>query len=226
VDNYITINTSVNFNSGNRVVDLSFSHQIAIGKITGVYGPSGVGKSSFFKLISGIVKPDKGEIGVGNEVWYSSAKKINVLPRDRSVAFVFQDYNLFPNMTVYQNLLYASSNNEIPPFIMQLANQIGVEEYMYSYPSELSGGQQQRAAILRAFAQESKLILMDEPFSSLDDEIAMSLIEIIKKMVQERQLTVIVASHRKEVLINLADDVLLFKMDGKHHLQKVTEAFC
>ncbi len=225
MENYITINASTNLNSGNREVDLSFSHQINLGNITGLYGPSGVGKSSFLKLISGIMSPNKGEICFGNEVWYSSSKKINVLPRDRSVAFVFQDYNLFPNMTIYKNLVYASSKNEVPPFVMKLAGQLGVSDYLYSYPSELSGGQQQRAAILRAFAQESELILMDEPFSSLDDEIAMNLIEIIKTLVQERQLTVIVASHRKDVLMNLADDVVLFKMDGKHCIQKATEAF-
>lgn len=215
----IKIEAALKFRSKARDVKLSFSSEIQIGKVTGLYGPSGVGKSSFLKVVSGLLFPDEGEVKFGDTCWFSKENKVQIPPGDRSVSFVFQDYGLFPNMTVRKNLLYASPANQISPFIDSLAVRLGIKDYIDSYPEQLSAGQRQRVAILRAFAQESALILMDEPFSALDDEMTLQLIDIIKESVEKNNQTVIVASHRKDTLSHLAEEVILFK--GNNVLEKV-----
>ena len=214
MNKFIDVNIAKSFNSKLRTVNLSFNLEISLGEITGLYGPSGIGKSSLLKMVSGLEKPDSGNISYNDKEWFSESKKVNISPKNRSIAFVFQDYNLFPNMSVYENLKYASPNGEVNPWILKLANQLGVTEYLKNFPNELSGGQKQRAAILRAFAQEARTILMDEPFSSLDDTITGQLTDVIKSLVDEKQLTIIIASHRKEMLQNLVQEVILFENNG------------
>ena len=159
-------------------------------------------------MIAGLETPDRGKIAFNDELWYSSDHKVNVSVGDRKLGFVFQDYNLFPNMTVEKNLKYASADGTIPKRITALLNSVGLSSLLGAYPNELSGGQRQRIALLRALCQEPELLLLDEPFSALDDEAIAELIQEIKLIQESLNTTIIVVSHRKDVIFKMANYVV------------------
>jgi len=147
---------------GNQV--LKITAQFHKGSITKIYGPSGAGKSTFLKIIAGLVEPEHGKISVDDAVWLDTTSKISLSPQKRKVGFAFQNYALFPNMTVQQHLEYVSDDTQ---WINQLLSIGKLETFTSHKPEYLSGGQQQRLAILRAMAIKPKLMLMDEPFPPL-----------------------------------------------------------
>ncbi|MDB5015203.1 MAG: potA [Mucilaginibacter sp.] len=184
---------------------LKIARQFEPGSITKIYGPSGAGKTTFLKVIAGFTHPENGNITVDGVTWLDTASKINLPPQKRMAGFVFQDYALFPNMTVHEHLAYATSDKE---WIEKLLA-IGKLETLTSHkPQFLSGGQQQRLAILRALAIKPELLLMDEPFSALDPEMKVSLIDNLKIIFKEAGTTVLIVSHNPQELENLADDEL------------------
>jgi molybdate transport system ATP-binding protein len=169
------------------------------GSITQVYGPSGVGKTTFLKILAGFIQPEKGNIIVDGISWLDTGTKTFIPPQKRMVGFVFQDYALFPNMTVQQHLEYAT--NDIA-WIEKLLSIGKLETFAKHKPEYLSGGQQQRLAILRALAIKPKLLLMDEPFSALDPEM---------KAVLIIGATVLIVTHNPQELDRLADQELLIQ---------------
>ncbi|MDB5138129.1 MAG: potA [Mucilaginibacter sp.] len=184
---------------------LKIARQFEPGSITKIYGPSGAGKTTFLKVIAGFTHPEKGNITVHGVTWLDTASKINLPPQKRMAGFVFQDYALFPNMTVHEHLAYATNDKQ---WIARLLV-IGKLETLTSHkPQFLSGGQQQRLAILRALAIKPELLLMDEPFSALDPEMKVSLIDNLKIIFKEAGTTVLIVSHNPQELENLADDEL------------------
>lgn len=207
----LIVNINTNFRNAKRKVNLTFNNNINIGEITGLYGASGVGKSSLLKVISGLIIPNSGTITYNDKVWYSKLSKTHLPPKDRLVAVVFQDYNLFPNMTIKNNIIYASKSKSINDLAQRLITELKIDDFINEYPKNLSGGQKQRAAIIRAIAQESKTILMDEPFSALDDNITFQLINIIKELNLKHKLTFIISSHRKDLLKNLTNNIIHLK---------------
>jgi molybdate transport system ATP-binding protein len=175
------------------------------GSITKIYGPSGAGKTTFLKVIAGFIQPEKGKIVAGDVTWLDTSAKINLPPQKRNTGFVFQDYALFPNMTVQQHLEYATKDKEW----MERLLAIGKLETLTTHkPLYLSGGQQQRLAILRALAIKPKLLLMDEPFSALDPEMKAGLIDDLKIVFTELGITVLIVSHSPQELEGLATDEL------------------
>ena len=139
-----------------------------------ILGSSGCGKSMTLKCIAGLYTPDKGSIKLNDSILYSSEQKISVPPRKRNIGFVFQNYALFPNLTVEQNIAYGIRDFEKPERRQKVADMIkrmqltGLEN---QYPSQLSGGQQQRTALGRTLITEPSLLLLDEPLSALDSHI-------------------------------------------------------
>jgi molybdate transport system ATP-binding protein len=171
---------------------LKVKHDFADASITKIYGPSGAGKTTLLKILAGLVQPEKGIIKVNNAVWLDTDKRINLSPQKRMTGFVFQDYALFPNMTVLQHLEYTCNDAQ---WIKRLL-EIGKLETLTNHkPEHLSGGQQQRLAILRALAIKPKLLLMDEPFSALDSKMKAVLIDDLKRIFEELGLTVLIVSH-------------------------------
>jgi molybdate transport system ATP-binding protein len=170
------------------------------GSITKIYGPSGAGKTTFLKTIAGFTTPENGNITVNGITWLDTAKKINLPPQQRHVGFVFQDYALFPNMTVLQHLEYATSDSA---WITRLLAIGKLESFTSHKPEYLSGGQQQRLAILRALAIKPKLILMDEPFSALDPGNKSVLINELKAAFAELRATVLIVTHNPQELDGL-----------------------
>jgi molybdate transport system ATP-binding protein len=184
---------------------LKIERQFSAGSITKIYGPSGSGKTTFLKIIAGFIQPENGNITVDGVTWLDTTSKINLPPQKRMPGFVFQDYALFPNMTVLEHLNYATKDQE---WIKRLLL-IGKLETLTSHkPGYLSGGQQQRVAILRALAIKPKLLLMDEPFSALDPEMKSTLIHDLKVLFKELNTAALIVSHNPHELEGLAAEEL------------------
>lgn len=181
---------------------LKIAGEFATGSITKIYGPSGAGKTTFLKVIAGFVQPEKGNITVESLTWLDTASKISLPPQKRMAGFVFQDYALFPNMTVIQHLQYATKD---AAWIERLLAIGKLETLTTHKPEYLSGGQQQRLAILRALAIRPKLLLMDEPFSALDPEMKTGLISELKMLFKELGTTVFMVSHNPQELEGLTE---------------------
>jgi molybdate transport system ATP-binding protein len=170
--------------------------------ITLIHGPSGAGKTTLLKIIAGLVSPEHGQIRVNDTIWLDTEAKINLSPQIRRVGFVFQDYALFPNMSVIEHLQYATGDKD---WIMRLLHIGKLETLTTHKPAYLSGGQQQRLAILRALAIKPSVILMDEPFSALDRSTKTDLINNLRGVYKELNATVLTVSHNPDELAGIAD---------------------
>ncbi len=188
---------------------LKIARQFPAGSITKIYGPSGAGKTTFLKIIAGFIKPEKGLITVDGISWLDTNSNSFLPPQKRMAGFVFQDYALFPNMTVHEHLEYATNNTE---WIKRLLAIGKLANLVTHKPEYLSGGQQQRLAILRALAIKPKLLLMDEPFSALDPEMKTELINELKGLFSELGTTVFIVSHNPLELEGLADQELFISL--------------
>jgi molybdate transport system ATP-binding protein len=187
---------------------LQIAREFETGSITKIYGPSGAGKSTFLKIIAGFISPKKGTIIVDGNTWLDTSSKINIPPQKRTVGFVFQDYALFPNMTVQEHLEYATKD---VGWIKRLLAIGKLETLTTHKPQYLSGGQQQRLAIIRALAIKPKLLSMDEPFSALDPEMKKELIKELKVLIKELGSTVLIVSHNPQELDGWATETMLIK---------------
>jgi molybdate transport system ATP-binding protein len=178
-----------------------------------IFGKSGSGKTTFLRMIAGLEKPDKGLIKVDDTIYFDSEKKINLPPQKRKVGVVFQNYALFPNMTVYENLAFAMKKEDKQK-ILEMLEKIELLELKDRYPSTLSGGQQQRVALARALIRDPEILLLDEPLSALDYEIRLKLQDEIKKIHRDYKLSTIFISHDRPEVFKLADRVILLE-NGK-----------
>lgn len=166
-----------------------------------LFGPSGAGKSLLLKLIAGIVKPDKGQVAIRGEKVFDSGAAIDVPMRGRRVGFVFQDYALFPHMTVGENIAYGVPQNkkvlagEKVSGLIDLMRLAGLEK---RYPHEISGGQRQRAALARTLAAEPSILLLDEPFSALDYQVREKLRADLLRIHEVYPVTTILVTHDLE----------------------------
>jgi len=181
---------------------LKIAAQFTVGSITKIYGPSGAGKTTFLKIIAGLIDPEKGKITIGDTLWLDTAANFSLSPQKRKVGFVFQNYALFPNMTVQQHLEYATDD---ALWIKRLLEIGKLETFTEHKPEYLSGGQQQRLAILRAMAIKPQLLLMDEPFSALDPKMKSEIIPELKLLWGELGTTTLIVSHNPQELEGLAE---------------------
>lgn len=209
------------FRTRNHVTEIACQGTVDHHSIVALYGRSGIGKSSVLRMIAGLETPDKGVIRFGDTTWYSSAERINLPIAQRNIGFVFQDYNLFPNMTVEKNLRYASENGQISTQIGQILENLSLTQLLHYKPDQLSGGQRQRIAIVRALCQQTDLLLLDEPFSALDDESIEELIQEISFIRQHLEMSILLVSHRKDVLFEITDSVV--HLTGTRSVQGTAE---
>ncbi|WPU98917.1 ATP-binding cassette domain-containing protein [Mucilaginibacter sp. cycad4] len=178
------------------------------GSITKILGPSGSGKTTLLKMIAGLSLPQKGKITADGVTWFNDEQQINLSPQKRRVGFVFQNYALFPNMTVQQHLEYATNDADWIKQLLQLGQ---LDNFTTHKPDHLSGGQQQRLAILRALAIKPKLLLMDEPFSALDSKMKTLLMEELKPLIRQLGATTIIVSHNLQELEAFDGEVMNFE---------------
>lgn len=186
--------------------DLDVSFQVD-DNILGLMGASGSGKSMTLKCIAGIETPDQGRIVLNGRVLFDSEKKINVPIQKRNVGYMFQSYALFPNMNVYENIsvgLRARKVKDVDIVVQKVMQQFRVFELASRYPKQLSGGQRQRVALARLMAYEPDVLLLDEPFSALDEDLKKDLLQELKSELQISK-PVIFVSHDKEEVNYLCD---------------------
>ncbi len=145
--------------------DLTLELELAVdpGQSVAVLGPSGAGKSALLRVIAGLLRPNEGHVNLGDHCWFDGEKGINLAPEERSVGLVFQNYALFPHMTVLENVAFA--NRDAAP---EMLRRFGVGSLADARPARLSGGERQRVALARALARDPEVLLLDEPLSALD----------------------------------------------------------
>lgn len=167
----ITVDIKKQLHAGAERIALELAVSIPGGELLALFGPSGSGKTSVLRMIAGLMRPDNGVIEVDGVTWFDSRRGVNVPPQRRDIAIVFQEYALFPNMSVRENVTYAlrdrSATERVQEVLrmMELSAMAGVKPYM------LSGGQRQRVALARSLVREARVLLLDEPTSALDAEL-------------------------------------------------------
>jgi len=194
---------------GKEILDIRF--QLDKGRILALYGPSGAGKTTLLRILAGLTDVTSGYIRLGNETWLDTANRIRLPTRRRTIGFVFQDFALFPNLTVREQLEYALPDGEDNAIVDELITLMELEALQHHRPALLSGGQQQRVALARAIARRPSLLLLDEPLSALDDEMRNKLQEYILKVQQHYHLTMILVSHYLPEIFRLADTAVVLK---------------
>lgn len=198
--------------SGNQLMDISF--EIQKGDFLTLYGVSGAGKTTLLRMLAGLTKPEKGEISIDNNIWFSSSKKIDIPIQERSIGFVFQDFALFPNLTVRQNLAYGLPKNEDDSIIDELLEIIELKQLSNNKPQTLSGGQKQRVALARAIVRQPKILLLDEPLSALDNEMRIHLQDFLLEIHKKYDLTTIMVTHNLSEIFKLSNKMIHIK-NGK-----------
>ena len=187
------------------------------GEVLTLLGPSGSGKSTLLRTLNGLEDYKNGSI-------YFHEKKIDPIPKEwqilrQKIGMVFQSYDLFPNLTVIENVLLAPvkvqkrDENEVKEEAIKLLKQVGLEQYLNAYPRELSGGQKQRVAIVRALAMKPEIMLLDEITASLDPEMVRGIEEIVELLSKRDHMTMIIVTHQMNFASRIADEVL-FLEDG------------
>ncbi|PZX93900.1 ABC transporter ATP-binding protein [Flavobacterium aquariorum] len=192
---------------GKLPLDVSFT--IEKGQFLAIYGNSGTGKTTLLRILAGLTQAEKTHIEVANEVWDNSQNKIHLSVQNRSIGFVFQDYALFPNLTVKENLEFALQKNDNTQIVSELIELMELQSLQNSKPQNLSGGQKQRVALARAIVRKPKILLLDEPLSALDDEMRFKLQDYILKIHQKYQLTTVMITHSIPEIFKLSDKVII-----------------
>lgn len=204
----ISISINKKLVSNGNTFNLELDFEAKSGQVVTVYGPSGSGKTTFFRLLAGLEKPDNGKIVMGDTVWFDAAQKIDLSPQKRSIGYVFQDYALFPNMSIRENLEFGLPKGASKQIIEELIDIVELGELLERKPATLSGGQKQRVALARALVQQPKVLLLDEPFSSLDDQIRFKLLKYLIKVHQKYQFTVFMVSHQLSEILYVSEQVM------------------
>jgi molybdate transport system ATP-binding protein len=176
-----------------------------------LYGESGAGKTSLLRMIAGLMEPDKGRIELNGRVLFDLKKEVKLSPQKRKVGLVFQDYALFPNLDVRQNLAYALEKREDTGIVDELIEMMELGELQSRKPITLSGGQQQRVALARALVRRPEILLLDEPLSALDRAMRLKLQDYILEVHRKFNLTTILVSHDIGEILKLSDRVLLLE---------------
>jgi molybdate transport system ATP-binding protein len=184
-----------------RFFELEVALSLGVGTLA-LVGPSGAGKTTVLRAIAGLMKPTRGEIRLGEEVWFSSEKRIDLAPDLRSVGLVFQDYALFPHMSVRQNIEYGRKGRS-----GELMERFRISHLAHARPGQLSGGERQRVALARAIAREPGVLLLDEPLSALDAHTKQTVRGELHELLVEAALPTLIVTHDFEDAASLADHV-------------------
>jgi molybdate transport system ATP-binding protein len=200
-------------------LDLDVQATIPAASFVALFGPSGAGKTTVLRMLAGLTEPDGGKIVVDGETWFDAERRINLPPQKRAIGFVFQDYALFPNLNVRENVAYAAKDAAWVDELLELA---GLSALQGRLPDTLSGGQKQRVALARAIARKPKLLLLDEPLSALDAAMRGQLQDHLLLLHQRFGLTTLLVSHDVGEVFKLAQRVL--QLESGRILQSGTPA--
>lgn len=210
----IEIDIIKSLNGANGKILLQISTRLKTNDFISIFGKSGAGKTTLLRIIAGLEVADSGRIIVDNEVWFDSAKKINLPPQRRKIGFVFQDYALFPHFSVWKNLAFGLKDSRDKGKIDEILKLMELENLRNKLPKELSGGQKQRVALARALISNANILLLDEPLSALDNEMRGILQDEIIKLHRHFGLTTILVSHDISEIFKLSNRIIHIK-EGK-----------
>lgn len=201
---------SKTFNGGEDFVVNNLSLTLEKGKIMAIVGESGSGKTTLIRLIAGLETTDGGRIELNNTVVASD--QISVSPEERNIGMVFQDFALFPHLTVFKNVAYGISKSKTKAQQVEtVLSLVGLNGFDHRYPHQLSGGQQQRVALARALASQPSLLIFDEPFSNLDVNLRIQLRNEISDIIKKTGVTAIFVTHDTQDAMAIADDIIVLK---------------
>ncbi len=175
------------------------------GKTLVMIGPSGGGKTTIIRMLAGLEKPDGGEITFGGETWFASPGGVNLKPQKRMLGYVFQDYTLFPHLSLYENAAMAAADKRE---VDELLDLFGIGHLRNQKPDRVSGGERQRCAICQALARHPRILLLDEPFSALDVIARRALREEVKLLKDRMPCPIIYVTHDIHEALYLADEIL------------------
>lgn len=197
---------------------------IPSGKLIGLLGPSGCGKSTTLYMIAGLLEPTDGRIYFGDE------DVTDLPPEQRGIGLVFQNYALYPHMTVRQNIMFPLENLKVPKEeavvrAQEMADLVGIGELMDRKPKQLSGGQQQRVAIARALVKKPRVLLLDEPLSNLDARLRLQTREEIKRIQRETGITTIFVTHDQEEAMSISDEIVLMELGVKQQVGEPQDVY-
>ena len=185
--------------------------------ILGFSGDSGVGKSTLFNIVSGLLEPEKGNIVIDHNVLYDSKSHTNILPKSRNIGYIFQDLRLFPHLNVYQNIKYASTSQQDIDEIMEL---LELEKIINKDIKLLSGGESQRVAIARSLASDPKILLLDESFNAIHLTQRKIITRKLKNYIAQKKITTLFISHQQNEIKSFADEV--YTMQNIRGIVKMT----
>ena len=188
-------NISYSLKNNLLIKDLSF--EIKNSGFGVIEGESGIGKTTLLNFIAGLKKPHAGEIILNNKILSNDSEF--VLPEDRNVGYVFQEFALFPHINVKKNILFASKNKD-PDFYLKITEILKLKNHLNKMPHELSGGLMQRVAICRALMMEPSLLILDEPFSNLDHDNSVNVKNILNQYILEKKIPCLIVSHDASLL--------------------------
>ncbi len=192
--------------------DLEISFTCKKGELGVFIGPSGAGKTTLIRIIAGLERPDQGYIAYDGNIWVDTRRRISLPPQKRHLGYVFQDYTLFPHLTVYQNVAFASMDQGE---IEALLKFFGIWHLKNSMPDKISGGERQRAAICQNLARHPQVLLLDEPFSALDFPIRKRLRQELKALKKDLAFPVVYVTHDLAEALFLGDNIVPI-VSGKH----------
>ena len=205
-----------------------FTFEIPDGKLVALLGPSGCGKSTMLNMICGLEKPTEGRIFFGDD------DVTEISPELRGVGMVFQNYALYPHMSVYNNIIFPLGNlkgeekmtkEQMKERADKVAGLVQIQELLERKPKELSGGQQQRVAIARALVKTPRLLLMDEPLSNLDARLRLQTREEIRRIQRETGVTTVFVTHDQEEAMSISDMIVVMKDGELHQFGKPQEVY-
>ena len=193
-------------------------------------GPSGCGKTTTLRMIAGLETPTSGQIIIDGVTVFDAEKGINVPPDKRDVGFLFQNYALWPHMTVYKNIAFGLENlkwpkDKIAERVEELLKMLKIEQFGSRYPSELSGGQQQRVAIARTLAPRPRVLFMDEPLSNLDARLRLQTREEIRRIQKETGITTVFVTHDQEEAMSISDCIVVMKAGVVNQIGKPQQVY-
>ncbi len=207
----ISINIEKRLIGGDGPFTLKISSTIEKKELVTIYGPTGAGKSSVIRMLAGLLQPDQGSIKVDDVVWFNSKTNISIPTQHRDIGMVFQDYALFPNMTVRENLQFALAKNQDAKIVAELLEVSNLGNFADQHPLLLSGGQKQRVALARALVRRPKVLLLDEPLSALDSKMRSALQDYILDFHKRFDLTTILISHDLHEVFKMSERILLLE---------------
>ncbi|MFQ5329847.1 MAG: ABC transporter ATP-binding protein [Thermodesulfobacteriota bacterium] len=218
---------ALSINLKKRLHTFSIDVALSIGEETLVlFGPSGAGKSSLLHLISGIVTPDSGVVTINHRDVYNSGRGVNLPIRSRRVGHLFQDYALFPHMTVYDNIAYAiMDKKQVGARVEELVALMRLTGIENRYPHEISGGQKQRTALARTLASEPQILLLDEPFSALDYQVREKLRSDVVEIHRRFPITTIFVTHDLEEAFVMGERIAVINDGRLEHVGTREEVF-